>query len=175
MLRDALEGSPLRTGAQVVSFDQDADGVTVHFADGGSERGDLLIFDVYPYLRGYKVDATRTYSVGPATDQIRWLHELLEHALAAGAARGTLAGHGANLRGQIVGGVLRHSRCSCAGDRCRARPGLHPMGMLVPVDNGGLKSSHPRRDASARVAQIAAQPKNQKGNSTSVSCAVADR
>ncbi|WP_329030941.1 MULTISPECIES: FAD-dependent monooxygenase [unclassified Streptomyces] len=43
VLRDALEGSPLRTGAQVVSFDQDADGVTVHFADGGSERGDLLI------------------------------------------------------------------------------------------------------------------------------------
>lgn len=43
VLRDALEGSPLRTGAQVVSFDQDPDGVTVHFADGGSERGDLLI------------------------------------------------------------------------------------------------------------------------------------
>ncbi|MEV0185525.1 FAD-dependent monooxygenase [Streptomyces sp. NPDC050625] len=43
VLRDALQGSPLRTGAHVVSFDQDADGVTVHFADGGSERGDLLI------------------------------------------------------------------------------------------------------------------------------------
>ncbi|MFG3155519.1 FAD-dependent monooxygenase [Streptomyces sp. NPDC048219] len=43
VLRDALEGSPLRTGAEVVSFDQDSDGVTVRFADGGSERGDLLI------------------------------------------------------------------------------------------------------------------------------------
>ncbi|GGJ51315.1 FAD-dependent monooxygenase [Streptomyces brasiliensis] len=43
VLREALDGSPLRTGAEVVSFDQDADGVTVRFADGSSERGDLLI------------------------------------------------------------------------------------------------------------------------------------
>ncbi|MGV9290791.1 FAD-dependent oxidoreductase [Streptomyces sp. NPDC003719] len=43
VLRDALEGSPLRTGAHVVSFDQDPDGVTVRLADGRTERGDLLI------------------------------------------------------------------------------------------------------------------------------------
>lgn len=49
-------------------------------------RGDLLIFDVFPYLHGYKVDVTRTYSVGPATDQQRQLHAILERALAAGAA-----------------------------------------------------------------------------------------
>ncbi|MFN8513750.1 MAG: Xaa-Pro peptidase family protein [Thermomicrobiales bacterium] len=48
--------------------------------------GDLLIFDVYPYLRGYKVDVTRTFCVGPATDEQRRLHALLERALAAGAA-----------------------------------------------------------------------------------------
>lgn len=50
------------------------------------ERGDLLIFDVFPYLRGYKVDVTRTYSVGPPNDEIRRLHALVERALAAGAA-----------------------------------------------------------------------------------------
>ncbi|MFF0043983.1 FAD-dependent monooxygenase [Streptomyces mirabilis] len=43
VLREALHGSPVRTGAHVSGFEQDEDGVTVRFADGGSERGDLLI------------------------------------------------------------------------------------------------------------------------------------
>ncbi|MFF2511893.1 FAD-dependent monooxygenase [Streptomyces sp. NPDC058086] len=43
VLREALHGSPVRTGAHVRGFEQDEDGVTVRFADGGSERGDLLI------------------------------------------------------------------------------------------------------------------------------------
>ena len=43
VLRGALDGNPVRTGAQVVSFDQDAKGVTVRVADGSTERGDLLI------------------------------------------------------------------------------------------------------------------------------------
>lgn len=43
VLREALHGSPVRTGAHVMGFEQDEDGVTVRFADGGSERGDLLI------------------------------------------------------------------------------------------------------------------------------------
>ncbi|MER5762216.1 FAD-dependent monooxygenase [Streptomyces sp. NPDC002082] len=43
ILRDALEGPVVRTGAHVIGFDQDAEGVTVRFADGGSDRGDLLI------------------------------------------------------------------------------------------------------------------------------------
>jgi 2-polyprenyl-6-methoxyphenol hydroxylase-like FAD-dependent oxidoreductase len=43
VLREALHGSPVRTGAHVTGFEQDEDGVTVRFADGGSERGDLLI------------------------------------------------------------------------------------------------------------------------------------
>lgn len=43
VLREALHGSPVRTGAHVMGFEQDQDGVTVRFADGGSERGDLLI------------------------------------------------------------------------------------------------------------------------------------
>ena len=50
------------------------------------EQGDLLIFDVYPYLHGYKVDVTRTFCVGTASDEQRRLHALLERALAAGAA-----------------------------------------------------------------------------------------
>jgi Xaa-Pro aminopeptidase len=49
-------------------------------------RGDLLLFDVFPYLHGYKVDVTRTFCVGPATDEQRQLHALLERALAAGVA-----------------------------------------------------------------------------------------
>lgn len=46
--------------------------------------GDLVIFDVFPYLGGYKVDLTRTYSVGPAGDEPRRLHDLLHQALRAG-------------------------------------------------------------------------------------------
>ncbi|MET9697391.1 FAD-dependent monooxygenase [Streptomyces sp. NPDC006529] len=43
ILRDALHGDVVRTGAHVVGFDQDSEGVTVRFADGTTERGDLLI------------------------------------------------------------------------------------------------------------------------------------
>ncbi|MER5732899.1 FAD-dependent monooxygenase [Streptomyces sp. NPDC002138] len=43
ILRDALQGDVVRTGAHVVGFDQDREGVTVRFADGTTERGDLLI------------------------------------------------------------------------------------------------------------------------------------
>jgi 2-polyprenyl-6-methoxyphenol hydroxylase-like FAD-dependent oxidoreductase len=43
ILREALAGDPVRTGTRVVSFDQDATGVTVRLADGSTERGDLLI------------------------------------------------------------------------------------------------------------------------------------
>ncbi|MER6347570.1 FAD-dependent monooxygenase [Streptomyces sp. NPDC001595] len=42
ILRDAVT-APIVTGAQVTGYTEDEDGVTVHFADGGSERGDLLI------------------------------------------------------------------------------------------------------------------------------------
>ena len=61
------------------------------------ERGDLLLFDVFPYLRGYKVDVTRTYCVGPATVQQRRLHDLLARALAAGEAA---------LRPGVTGGAV---------------------------------------------------------------------
>ena len=61
------------------------------------ERGDLLLFDVFPYLRGYKVDLTRTYCVGPATDEQRRLHAMLARALAAGEAA---------LRPGVTGGAV---------------------------------------------------------------------
>ena len=50
------------------------------------ERGDLLLFDVFPYLGGYKVDVTRTFCAGQATAEQRRLHDLLRQALAAGEA-----------------------------------------------------------------------------------------
>ncbi|WP_024805008.1 FAD-dependent monooxygenase [Nocardia sp. BMG51109] len=43
ILHDALHGDPVRTGARVVGFDQDSEGVTVRLADGRHERGDILI------------------------------------------------------------------------------------------------------------------------------------
>jgi 2-polyprenyl-6-methoxyphenol hydroxylase-like FAD-dependent oxidoreductase len=43
VLRDALGDTEVRTGAEVRAFRQDRDGVTVEFADGTTERGDLLI------------------------------------------------------------------------------------------------------------------------------------
>lgn len=43
LLLGALEPGDVRLGATVAGFDQDANGVTVHFADGSSERGDLLV------------------------------------------------------------------------------------------------------------------------------------
>ncbi|MEW1720659.1 FAD-dependent monooxygenase [Streptomyces sp. NPDC093109] len=43
VLADALHGTPVRTGTHVVGFTQDRDGVTVRFADGRTERGDILI------------------------------------------------------------------------------------------------------------------------------------
>ncbi|MBF6329915.1 FAD-dependent oxidoreductase [Nocardia transvalensis] len=43
ILRRALAGDPVRTGAGVVGFTQDTDGVTVRLADGRYERGDVLI------------------------------------------------------------------------------------------------------------------------------------
>jgi 2-polyprenyl-6-methoxyphenol hydroxylase-like FAD-dependent oxidoreductase len=45
VLREALAGSgaTVHTGAQVTGFRQDPAGVTVHLADGGAERGDVLI------------------------------------------------------------------------------------------------------------------------------------
>ncbi|HEY4024405.1 MAG TPA: FAD-dependent monooxygenase [Pseudonocardiaceae bacterium] len=43
LLLGALEPDDVRLGAEVVGFDQDADRVTVRLADGGAERGALLI------------------------------------------------------------------------------------------------------------------------------------
>jgi 2-polyprenyl-6-methoxyphenol hydroxylase-like FAD-dependent oxidoreductase len=43
VLRDALQGPVLRTGAHVVGVEQDQDSVTVRFKDGSTETGDLLI------------------------------------------------------------------------------------------------------------------------------------
>ncbi|MBF6101677.1 FAD-dependent monooxygenase [Nocardia cyriacigeorgica] len=43
ILLRALTDTEIRTGAEVTGFDQDGAGVTVRFADGGSERGELLI------------------------------------------------------------------------------------------------------------------------------------
>ncbi len=43
VLKDALAPGTVHTGAQVTGFSQDQDGVTVRFADGRTERGDLLI------------------------------------------------------------------------------------------------------------------------------------
>jgi 2-polyprenyl-6-methoxyphenol hydroxylase-like FAD-dependent oxidoreductase len=42
-LVDALDEGVLRLGAECVAVEQDADGVTAHFADGSSERGAVLI------------------------------------------------------------------------------------------------------------------------------------
>lgn len=43
ILTRALDGTEIRTGAEVVGYRQDSTGVTVEFADGSSERGDILI------------------------------------------------------------------------------------------------------------------------------------
>ncbi|MEU5083601.1 MULTISPECIES: FAD-dependent oxidoreductase [Streptomyces] len=42
IMRDALT-TPVRTGAQVTGYVQDGTGVTVRFADGSEERGDVLV------------------------------------------------------------------------------------------------------------------------------------
>lgn len=43
ILYGALDPGVVRLGTTVTGFEQDAEGVTVQFADGGSERGDLLV------------------------------------------------------------------------------------------------------------------------------------
>lgn len=43
LLLDALQPGDVRLGATITGFDQDADGVSVRLADGGSARGELLI------------------------------------------------------------------------------------------------------------------------------------
>ncbi|MFB8004672.1 FAD-dependent monooxygenase [Nocardia sp. NPDC056000] len=42
-LREALSGNVVRTGAEVVSFEQNDTGVTVRLADGSTDTGDVLI------------------------------------------------------------------------------------------------------------------------------------
>jgi 2-polyprenyl-6-methoxyphenol hydroxylase-like FAD-dependent oxidoreductase len=42
-LAAAVGTDAIRLGAECTSIDQDADGVTVHLANGGKERGDLLV------------------------------------------------------------------------------------------------------------------------------------
>lgn len=42
ILRDAVD-APIVTGAEVTGYTEHADGVTVHFADGSSQDGDLLV------------------------------------------------------------------------------------------------------------------------------------
>lgn len=49
-------------------------------------RGDLMIIDINPVIHGYKGDATRTFSVGPASPAHRRVHETLAHALEAAEA-----------------------------------------------------------------------------------------
>jgi len=50
------------------------------------QAGDLLIADIYPVIRGYQADTTRTFVVGaPAPWQREW-HAVLEDALARGEA-----------------------------------------------------------------------------------------
>lgn len=43
LLLGALGPDDVRLGAEVAGFEQDADGVTARLADGGAERGDLLV------------------------------------------------------------------------------------------------------------------------------------
>jgi 2-polyprenyl-6-methoxyphenol hydroxylase-like FAD-dependent oxidoreductase len=43
LLAEALEDGVLQLGAEVTSFEQDEEGVTLRFADGREERGDVLI------------------------------------------------------------------------------------------------------------------------------------
>jgi Xaa-Pro aminopeptidase len=47
-------------------------------------EGDLLLVDLYPLLRGYYADLTRTWSVGPPTSEARRMHEAVVTALRAG-------------------------------------------------------------------------------------------
>jgi Xaa-Pro dipeptidase len=47
------------------------------------ERGDLVIIDINPVIRGYKGDTTRTYCVGRPTGEQRRLHDALVRALEA--------------------------------------------------------------------------------------------
>ena len=42
-LTAAIPEGTLKLGAEMTGFTEDADGVTVQLADGGEERGDLLI------------------------------------------------------------------------------------------------------------------------------------
>jgi len=43
VLVDALDPGVVRFGAEIIDFDQDRDGVTVHLSSGESERGDMLV------------------------------------------------------------------------------------------------------------------------------------
>jgi Xaa-Pro aminopeptidase len=80
------------------------------------ETGDLMIVDINPFVRGYKADTTRTFSVGPPSAEHRRMYEVLARALeaaervarpgvpanavyAALADTITGAGYGAGLRG----------------------------------------------------------------------------
>lgn len=47
-------------------------------------EGDLLLVDLYPVLRGYCADLTRTWSIGPPTSEARRMHEAVLRALRAG-------------------------------------------------------------------------------------------
>lgn len=114
-------------------------------------RGDLLIFDVFPYLRGYKVDVTRTFCVGPATDRQRRLHELLEQALAAGAAAlrpGVTGGAtDAAARGVLAaanfgGGHADHHMGHAIGLFHPERPSLVP-GETLPLAEGMVITLEP--------------------------------
>jgi Xaa-Pro aminopeptidase len=125
------------------------------------DRGDLLIFDVFPYLLGYKVDVTRTFCVGRASDAQRRLHDVLRGALTAGeaalrpgvsggevdaAARGVIAraGHGAHVThhmGHAIGLFHPERPALVPGETLVLEPGmvmtLEP-GVYVP-GVGGLR------------------------------------
>ncbi len=86
------------------------------------ERGDLLLFDVFPYLHGYKVDVTRTYCVGPATAEQRHLHAVLTRALAAGAAA---------LRPGVTGGAVDAATRGVITDAGYGAYPTHHMGHAI--------------------------------------------
>ncbi len=48
------------------------------------EKGDAMLLDMYSASHGYYADTTRVFTLGPATERQREIHDILEEALAAG-------------------------------------------------------------------------------------------
>lgn len=134
MLAAAAGPGTVRLGSRVLGFDEDARGVTVHLADGRSERADLLI------------GADGVYS--EVRDRLLPGHPALEHA-GHHAWRGVLP-----TRGEPAGGsVLTVGRERTRGGYTRTYGGM-TMWMVNQFDCAPLTGTR-RQQALERVAHLA--------------------